>query len=63
MNSELSMAYEPTRAKIINKELKSYGKEVTILRKVNRWNYLIEFTPDGKTFYMNVDNLQLLNSL
>lgn len=49
-----------TRAKVVNKDLKSYGKEVTILKKVNRFKYLVEFTPGGKSFYMNVDSLELI---
>lgn len=49
-----------TRAKVINKELTSYGKEVRIIRKVNRWSYLVEFTPGGRSFYMNVDSLELI---
>lgn len=49
-----------TQAKVINKDLKSYGKIVNIIKKVNRWSYLVEFTPGGRSFYMNVDNLEII---
>ena len=49
-----------TRAKVINKELTSYGKIVNIIRKVNRWKYLIEYTPGGRSYYMDVDSLEII---
>jgi hypothetical protein len=49
-----------TKAKVVNKNLSSYGKEVRIIRKVNRWNYLVEFSPGGLSFYMNVDSLEII---
>jgi hypothetical protein len=49
-----------TKAKVVNKNLSSYGKEVRIIRKVNRWNYLVEFSPGGRSFYMNVDSLEII---
>lgn len=49
-----------TQARVVNKDLKSYGKVVNIIKKVNRWSYLVEFTPGGRSFYMNVDNLELI---
>lgn len=49
-----------TQAKVINKDLKSYGKVVNIIKKVNRWSYLVEFTKGGRSFYMNVDNLEII---
>jgi hypothetical protein len=48
------------KARVINKDLKSYGKEVWIIKKVNRWNYLVEFSQFGKTFYMSVDSLEII---
>lgn len=48
------------KARVINKDLKSYGREVWIIKKVNRWNYLVEFSQFGKTFYMNVDSLEII---
>ena len=48
------------RAKIIDKSLPSYGKEVNVIKKVNRWKYLIEYTPGGKTYYIDVDSLQII---
>lgn len=49
-----------TRAKVVNKNLKSYGKVVNIIKKINRWNYLVEFSPGGRSFYMNVDSLEII---
>ena len=49
-----------TRAKVVNKNLPSFGKVVTILRKVNRFKYLIEYTPGGRSYYMDVDSLELI---
>ena len=48
------------KARVINKDLKSYGKEVWIIKKGNRLNYLVEFSQFGKTFYMNVDSLEII---
>lgn len=48
------------RAKVINRELPSFGKVVNIVRKVNRQTYQVEFSYGGKTFYMNIDNLEII---
>ena len=40
--------------------LEKYGKEVNVIKKVNRWKYLIEYTPGGKTYYIDVDSLQII---
>lgn len=49
-----------TRAKVVNKNLSSYGKEVRIIKKVNRWKYLIEFEPGGRSYYMDVNSLEII---
>jgi hypothetical protein len=49
-----------TRAKVINKDMPSYGKIVNIIKKVNRFKYLIEYTPGGRSYYMDVDSLELI---
>lgn len=59
MNAVTNYRYT-TKARVVNKDLKSYGKEVWIIKKVNRWNYLVEFSPGGRSFYMNVDSLEII---
>lgn len=49
-----------TKARVVNKDLSSYGKEVWIIKKVNRFKYLIEFSSGGRSYYMDVDNLEII---
>jgi hypothetical protein len=49
-----------TKARVVNKDLPSYGKEVWIIKKVNRFKYLVEFSQFGRSYYMDVNSLEII---
>ena len=57
MQKETNMNFNMGR--IIDKSSPSYGKVVTILRK-QTGRYLIQFENGGRSFYMNVDSLEII---